>query len=160
MARLLLINNLSDHMEDADFIGIKLGDMNASLMNAADSVQNRFVSSSFEIQVQDRYVGVGEKIQIDLQVSEREAIQGLNLKLEHRGLPPRRLPPKRPLPRRPPPRRPLPRRPLPRRLPFRRGLLQAQKTRCPSSRPTSWESRSCPSQKKRPWSRPPLPIPP
>ena len=80
------INNLAGPIENADFIGIKLGDLDASLMAPADSVQNRSVFAPFVMQVQDRYFDSGETVEVCMQSQGRDVIQGLHLALEHEGL--------------------------------------------------------------------------
>ena len=80
------IDNLSGPVEDADFIGIKLGDLDASLMAPVDSLQNRSVASPLVIQVEDRFLKTGETVEVNWQSQGQDAIQGLHLALEHEGL--------------------------------------------------------------------------
>lgn len=82
----LAIDGLSGHREDADFIAIKIGDLDASLMIPADSVQNRSAFSPFVMQVQDRYLQAGETVEVNLLASAPDAVLGLFLALEHEGL--------------------------------------------------------------------------
>lgn len=82
----LAIDNLSAPREDADFIGIKLGDLDASLTLPADSIQNRSASPPLVMQVQDQYLRAGETVEVSLQSHGRDMVLGLHLALEHDGL--------------------------------------------------------------------------
>lgn len=82
----LAIDNLSGHREDAHFIAVKRGDLDASLMIPADSVQNRSVSLPFALETTDRYLQEGERVAVRLSLRDQETVLGLFLTLEHEGL--------------------------------------------------------------------------
>ncbi len=82
----LVIGPLSQDLDDANFIAIKLGDLDASLMAPADSILGRSAFSPFVMQVQDGYLNAGESVEVCLQAHAPDAAQGLFLNFEHEGL--------------------------------------------------------------------------
>ncbi|MCO6476914.1 MAG: HYR domain-containing protein [Phaeodactylibacter sp.] len=82
----LVIGSLSQNRDDADFIAIKLGDLDASLIAPADSILGRSAFSPFVMQAQDQYLHAGESVEVCLEAQTADAAVGLFLNLEHAGL--------------------------------------------------------------------------
>ncbi|MCB9296373.1 MAG: HYR domain-containing protein [Lewinellaceae bacterium] len=82
----LVVDNLAAPRTDADFIGVKLGDLDASLMSPPDSVQGRSASRLLSLQMEDRYLQAGEIAEVRLQSAQQDVLLGLHLILDHPGL--------------------------------------------------------------------------
>jgi hypothetical protein len=85
----ITINNLNSDVEDADFIGIKLGDLDASMMETDTSglneVEDRTADNPAYLSVKAEVLKAGEVVEVPV-YWPGGAIDALKLKLEHAGL--------------------------------------------------------------------------
>lgn len=84
----IVIDSLNSDVEDAHFIGIRIGDVNGSFMESAGSAQtigNRSLATA-PLLVSDLAVVPGEQIRLPISAGGASIWNGCLLALEHRGL--------------------------------------------------------------------------
>ncbi len=82
----IIINGLAADVADADFIAVRLGDLDASAMIPADSVGARSAPSPLLMEAEEQHVQAGQPVEINLLASGQDAILGLEAILSHDGL--------------------------------------------------------------------------
>ena len=79
----LLVPNSSENMLDADFIAVKIGDLDFSAnANVLHSATPRNNAPSLSLQVIDQTFEAGEKVNLTLQATEQQHIQGYQFALK------------------------------------------------------------------------------
>ncbi|MEM9886398.1 MAG: T9SS type A sorting domain-containing protein [Bacteroidota bacterium] len=75
------LNDVEAEMSDANFIGIKVGDVNATVMNGANNVEGRSMQS-IDIQAPQKQLQAGDLYELKLNLAENEALAGMQFSLQ------------------------------------------------------------------------------
>ncbi len=81
------INDLKGEMLDADFIGIKIGDVNGNaLVNSLLQIEERNRISTLNLIAKDRFVTTGEQVSVDFIATNISEAQGYQFTMNFEGL--------------------------------------------------------------------------
>ena len=83
----IVLSNLSDDMTTADFIGVKIGDVNGSvILDPKVTVQGRSHRERLHLAIENIKVSAGDKIIVPVRIKEMEQVAGIQLSLLTHGL--------------------------------------------------------------------------
>ena len=86
-SEVIKINDHQADMMDADFVAIKIGDLNHSArVNQLQSSESRTILPTTTLTVTDRHLAVGEVITVDFNFDEIDELQGYQMALNYAGL--------------------------------------------------------------------------
>ncbi len=81
------VENLTDNRMQTDFVGIKIGDVNGNATtNSLLVAEAREVSNTFNFQIVDQLIRVGEIIEIPVRAADIEVLEGYQFTLDFAGL--------------------------------------------------------------------------
>ncbi|MEM9847538.1 MAG: T9SS type A sorting domain-containing protein, partial [Bacteroidota bacterium] len=75
------LNDVESERSDANFIGIKVGDVNATVMDGANSIEGRN-NNTITIQAQQQQVVAGDVFELSLSILEMSELVGMQLALQ------------------------------------------------------------------------------
>ncbi|MEM6318065.1 MAG: T9SS type A sorting domain-containing protein [Bacteroidota bacterium] len=86
-AEFLDINNLASSMMDANFVGVKIGDVNGNAAaNSLLGAESRTKNGTMKLNVADRFVEAGETVKVDFTSADITAVQGYQFTMNFAGL--------------------------------------------------------------------------
>lgn len=78
------INDLDHNIDNADFVAVKVGDVNASAQtNSLEELENRGKAGVWEVQTEDRRLEAGDVVEVGLSAKDRAEVQGFQFTLEY-----------------------------------------------------------------------------
>ena len=82
----LSYNNLIGQMPDADFMAIKIGDVNGTVQANQQSAEHRSLSGTFQFQLKEQELRTGQEYRIPFTAEQLNNIQGYQFTLNYEGL--------------------------------------------------------------------------
>ena len=79
----IMVNGLNTHLENQDFIAIKIGDVNGSAVTNVNSIKERNSAGIYHINVFNDEVRAGQEYRVDFTAGDAETIQGLQMTLDY-----------------------------------------------------------------------------
>lgn len=79
----IMVNGLDTHLDDQDFIAIKIGDVNGSAVTNLNDVEERKSDDLYMLNVYNDEVRAGQEYRVDVTTGDAGAIQGLQMTLDY-----------------------------------------------------------------------------
>ncbi len=79
----IMVNNLNSHVENQDFIAIKIGDVNGSAVTNVNEIEERKRNGLYQLNVFNDEVRAGQEYRIDFTAGDVASIQGLQMTLNY-----------------------------------------------------------------------------